>query len=54
VVDQLLKELAGNDDFNWQRIAELRPFGGVRVEDSIHVTANGVENLTRDAFDSLK
>lgn len=54
VVDQLLEEFAGNDDFNWQRIAELRPFGGVRVEDSIHVTKNGVENLTRNAFDSLK
>lgn len=54
VVDQLLEEYAGNEDFNWQRIAELRPFGGVRVEDSVHVTKNGVENITRDAFASLK
>lgn len=54
VVDQLLEEFEGNEDFNWQRIAELRPYGGVRVEDSVYVGKSGVENLTRDAFDSLK
>ncbi|RUO31301.1 Xaa-Pro dipeptidase [Aliidiomarina soli] len=50
VVDQLLEEFDGNDDFNWARIAELRPYGGVRIEDSVHVTNDGVENITRDAF----
>ena len=54
VVDQLLEAFDGNEDFNWQRIAELRPYGGIRIEDSVHVTKNGVENLTRTAFDSLK
>lgn len=54
VVDQLLEAYDGNEDFNWQRIAELRPYGGIRIEDSVHVTENGVENLTRDAFDSIK
>ncbi|MCL5050604.1 MAG: Xaa-Pro dipeptidase [Firmicutes bacterium] len=54
VVDQLLEEFDGNDAFNWTRIAELRPFGGVRIEDSVLVTATGTENLTRDAFDALK
>lgn len=50
VVDQLLEAYDGNEDFNWQRIGELRPYGGVRVEDSVLVTANGTENFTRDAF----
>ena len=55
VVDQLLEEFEGNEDFNWQRIAELRPYGGVRIEDSVYVREDGtVENLTRDAFASLK
>lgn len=50
VVDQLLEDFNGNEDFNWARIAELRPYGGVRIEDSVYVSENGVENLTRDAF----
>lgn len=54
VIDQLLEEFDGNEDFNWQRIAELRPYGGVRIEDSVVVTADGYENMTRDAFASLK
>lgn len=54
VVDQLLEAFDGNDDFNWTRIAELRPYGGVRIEDSVHVTEDGVENITRDAFNEEK
>ncbi len=54
VVDQLLEEHAGNSDFNWDRIDELRPYGGVRIEDSIVVGADGAnENLSRDAFAEL-
>lgn len=53
VVDQLLEPFSGNEDFNWSRISELRPYGGVRIEDSVYVTDSGVENLTRDAFKQL-
>ena len=34
--------------FNWPLIDELTPFGGVRVEDNILVTASGPRNLTRE------
>lgn len=53
VVDQLLEAHQGNTDFNWARIDELRPFGGVRVEDSVCVHEDRNENLTRDAFAAL-
>lgn len=35
---------------NWGRVAALRKFGGIRIEDDLAVTASGHENLTRDAF----
>ncbi|SDB44264.1 Xaa-Pro dipeptidase [Pseudidiomarina indica] len=55
VVDQLLEEFAGNADFNWDRIAELRPYGGIRIEDSVVVGVNGDnENLSRDAFAAIQ
>jgi Xaa-Pro dipeptidase len=38
---------------NWARVAALRPFGGIRVEDDIAITAGGCENLTRSAFRAL-
>lgn len=55
VIDQLLEPYAGNADFNWDRIAQLRPYGGVRIEDSVVVGLDGnIENLSRDAFASLE
>lgn len=36
--------------FDWPRIDALTPFGGIRIEDNVLVTANGVENFTREAF----
>lgn len=54
VIEQLLEPYLGHADFNWQRIDELRPYGGVRIEDSVVAKASGVpENLTRDAFAQL-
>jgi len=35
---------------NWQQIETLLPFGGIRIEDDVHVTDGAPENLTRDAF----
>jgi len=39
---------------NWARVAQLQPFGGIRVEDDLAVTGAGCENLTRDAFSALR
>ena len=49
----LLDKLADSDagaDVNWPRVEAFLPCGGIRIEDDVRVTANGVENLTRAAF----
>jgi Xaa-Pro dipeptidase len=38
---------------NWPRVAGLKKFGGIRIEDDLAVTREGCENLTRDAFGAL-
>ena len=35
---------------DWNLVENLRPFGGIRIEDDIATTASRPENLTRDAF----
>ena len=53
VIDMLLRRLKNTDaeaHVNWSMVDALRPFGGIRIEDDIRVTASGHENLTRDAF----
>jgi Xaa-Pro dipeptidase len=35
---------------NRAAIERLVPFGGIRIEDNVEVTADGHRNLTRDAF----
>lgn len=52
-IDMLLEPARTNEHarhINWTRVDQLRPFGGVRVEDDVVVTTSGHENLTRIAF----
>lgn len=53
VIDMLLESLRGTpaeSHINWKTVDWLRPFGGIRIEDDVRVTADEPENLTRDAF----
>ncbi len=38
---------------DWAVVEELKPFGGIRIEDNVAATASKPENLTRDAFAQL-
>lgn len=38
---------------NWAKVEQLMPYGGVRIEDEVHCTDGGPENLSRDAFAAL-
>lgn len=52
-IDSLLKAAAADarrDLINWSVVDELRPFGGIRIEDDVVATAAAPENLTRNAF----
>ena len=40
-------------DIDWDTVADLKPYGGVRIEDDVAAGATGAENLTRDAFAAL-
>jgi Xaa-Pro dipeptidase len=35
---------------NWAMVEELKPCGGIRIEDNVAATAAAPENMTRDAF----
>ena len=55
VIDPLLAPLqadARRDLLDWAAIADLRAFGGIRIEDNILVEKSGTRNLTREAFAS--
>jgi Xaa-Pro dipeptidase len=55
VIEPLLAPLRGDDRarmLDWKLIDELRPFGGIRIEDNLLVEASGIRNLTREAYQS--
>ncbi len=55
-IDGLLAPLhadARRDLLDWGAIDELRPFGGIRIEDNVVVEATGTRNLTREAFAAI-
>ncbi|MCS6947094.1 MAG: Xaa-Pro dipeptidase, partial [Steroidobacteraceae bacterium] len=53
-IEPLLQRARAGDHagrIDWRRVAELSPYGGIRIEDDLAVRASGpCENLTRDAF----
>lgn len=52
-IEQLLEQARADGrgkHINWTRVEQFKPFGGIRIEDNLAVTATGCENLTRDAF----
>ena len=52
-IDGLLSTLKGSDKerlVDWKLVDELRPFGGIRIEDNVAVQAGGIRNLTREAY----
>ncbi len=54
-IDALINPLKADDRarlVDWSCVDELRPFGGIRIEDNVLVQADGTRNLTREAFAS--
>jgi Xaa-Pro dipeptidase len=50
-IDSLLADLKASEHskyINWNVIDELRPFGGIRIEDNVIVHRDKNENMTRD------
>ncbi|OEG73992.1 Xaa-Pro dipeptidase [Shewanella colwelliana] len=51
IIDTLLNELkadARGNQVNWNMVDQLRPFGGIRIEDNVIVHSDHIENMTRD------
>ena len=56
LIDSLLR--AAREDrrsghIDWAVVEELKPFGGIRIEDNVAAAEGAPENLTRDAFARL-
>ncbi|WP_340650184.1 M24 family metallopeptidase, partial [Pseudoxanthomonas winnipegensis] len=52
-IDMLLDDAraAGHGEaIDWARVAQFKPYGGIRIEDEVLCTDTGADNLTRPAF----
>lgn len=52
-IPMLLDRLRQSPDasaVSWGLVEAMLPYGGIRIEDDVHVTGDEPENLTRDAF----
>ena len=55
-IEPLLRKWRETGDvsaINWNKVEELAPYGGIRIEDNMLVTDGEPRNLTREAFSSL-
>jgi Xaa-Pro dipeptidase len=55
LIDQLLNEAKLKPIgrmIDWQRVEQLKPFGGIRIEDNVVARPGASENLTRPAFNA--
>jgi Xaa-Pro dipeptidase len=55
LIDQLLEEARVKPIgrmIDWQRVAQLKPFGGIRIEDDVVARHGASENLTRAGFEA--
>jgi Xaa-Pro dipeptidase len=55
LIDQLLNEAKLKPIgrmIDWQRVEQLKPFGGIRIEDNVVARPGASENLTRSAFNA--
>ena len=52
LLDRAVQDGRGRN-IDWGTVADLAPYGGVRVEDDVVTTTSAPENLTRDAFAAL-
>jgi Xaa-Pro dipeptidase len=53
LIDSLLATAHADErrsHIDWSVVDELKPFGGVRIEDNVATTSGKPENMTRDAF----
>ncbi|WP_229842997.1 Xaa-Pro dipeptidase [Halomonas urumqiensis] len=46
IIPMLLDAYRGNREIDWDAVGSLADHGGIRIEDNIHVTLHGPDNLT--------
>jgi len=51
---KLLKQSSHGAMMNWAKVESMLPYGGIRIEDDVAITATGHNNLTRNAFNNAK